>query len=103
MMKHASIIGRMLIYVFMVVFVEYSKEFHDVGAARLKVYDGTDWLILNCSTLALVFTTLNAFFDKSFAIHMLGGGEGQKSGLTAEDFKALMTEWQAQQPPVKTP
>jgi len=74
MKKHASIIFRAGIYTAMVVCIVTSQAFHDEGAAKLMDYRWGDWAVLLFTIGASVFTTLNAYFDRSFSVHMANGG-----------------------------
>lgn len=70
MREHMNIILRAFVYVFMIVCVEASKEFKDVGSEVLRHYDFYDWLICLLAIGAAVGITLNAFFSTAFSSHL---------------------------------
>lgn len=64
-MKSALLI-RLTIYLVMTACIEASKEFHDVGAAKLHDYAALDWVILVVGIMAVALPNVLSFFDTSF-------------------------------------
>lgn len=102
MIKHGSIFLRAGVYVAMVMFMEFGKCFKDVGAAKLAAYTVYDWLVDTTCTFGQICVVLNAYFDRSFGVHMLNGGGPEKSGMTPGDFHKLMSDWEAKKIPQTT-
>ena len=66
-MKRTSIILFAFLFAVTPVLIEMSKEFHDVGAAKLMAYKWGDWLILGISGAALAATNLLSFFSTKWS------------------------------------
>ena len=56
---------RVSVYVLMVLFVEFGKEFQMMGADNLRKYDFYNWLICSVSSLGAAFIVINSYFDKT--------------------------------------
>ena len=70
-----------VLYTLSPIFIEVSKEMHDVGAIKLMEYKWGDWLILAISCAALATTNLMSFFSTKWADY-----KKEKEG-TAPPFK----------------
>lgn len=58
---------RLGIYLIMTACIEASKEFSNVGAAKLHDYGMVDWFILAIGILAVALPNVLSFFDTAFS------------------------------------